>query len=85
MKEAKNKVPLYRKFEENYKHDVEEVTLENRKKQLSDIRNFYKPLDREEMKQHNRQYSSLRKEKDAKIQADRLKQKAELEEWNKNL
>ena len=48
MKEHKNKVPLYRVFEDKFK-DVEEMTLENRKKQLNDIRNFYKPLDREEL------------------------------------
>ena len=58
---------------------------ENRKKQLNDIRNFYKPIDRDEMNEHNRKYASLKKEKDAKIAADRAKQRAEIEEWNKNL
>ena len=37
------------------------------------------------MKAHNRNYSSVRKEKDAKIAAERAAQKAELEAWNKNL
>ena len=39
-----NSKPLYKVYEEKYKNDVEMPQLEQKKKQLEDLRNFYKPL-----------------------------------------
>ena len=41
-----NSKPLYKVYEEKYKHEVEMPQLEQKKKQLEDLRNFYKPLQK---------------------------------------
>jgi hypothetical protein len=38
--------PTYKKIEENYQKSVEMPSLAERKKQLEEIRNFYKPIDK---------------------------------------
>ena len=52
--------PLYKKLEVVERRQ-ESTALEERKKKLSEIRNFYKPIDPQEMKSHLRAYSSTKK------------------------
>ena len=49
VKEVLNKKPLYKQFEEKYQQEVEMPTLEQKKKQLEELRNFYKPIERQEI------------------------------------
>lgn len=46
MKEVNKVKPLYKIYEEKFMKEVELPQLELKKKQLEDIRNFYKPLDK---------------------------------------
>lgn len=42
--------------EETYKNTIVATELEERKKQLEDIRNFYKPIEKEDFKDHLKKY-----------------------------
>lgn len=44
IKAVINSKPLYKVYEEKYKQEVEMPYLEEKKKQLEDLRNFHKPL-----------------------------------------
>ena len=50
--EVKAKEPMYKKIEKNYKKSVEMPALEQKKEKLEQIRNFYKPIDRQEVEDH---------------------------------
>ena len=50
MKEVVRKKPLYKQYEEKYYEQVELPTLEQKKKQLEDLRNFYRPIEGQELK-----------------------------------
>ena len=56
MKEVVRKKPLYKQYEEKYYEQVELPTLEQKKKQLEDLRNFYRPIEGQELKQHAMKY-----------------------------
>jgi hypothetical protein len=43
-------------IEEKYKEETEMYELKKRKKVLKELRNFRKPLDREELEEHARRY-----------------------------
>ena len=67
-KESKSKVreilshkPLYLKKEEEF-IKVEMSSLQEKKKQLEDIRNFYKPIKSEAIIQHQNHYETLKKD-----------------------
>jgi hypothetical protein len=52
--------------------------LKKRKEKLAEIRNFYKPFDKEEMIEHNKKYQTLKKAKNYIINENRMKEKAEI-------
>ncbi len=57
---AKPKQPLYKLYEEKYKQEVELPQLEQKKKQLEEIRNFYKPVPKTELEDHAVKYERIR-------------------------
>ena len=71
MKEVKHRKPIYKKIEEKYQKSVEMPNLAERKKQLENIRNFYKPIDKEQMNEHLKNYKSIQHEKNELIQKKR--------------
>lgn len=46
VKEVVKAKPLYQKYEQKYKQEYELPELELKKKQLEEIRNFYKPIEK---------------------------------------
>ena len=72
--------PIYKKIEEKYQKSVEMPNLAERKKQLENIRNFYKPIDKEQMNEHLKNYKSIQHEKNEKImkkRADSIREQRE--------
>lgn len=57
---VKSQTPLHMLIEREQKNK-EGSLLEERKKKLADIRSFYKPIDREAMQKHIRDYSTTKK------------------------
>lgn len=56
------------------------TALQEKKKQLEDIRNFYKPIDKEELLEHQAAYQSIKKQKARLIQERREQDKREQKE-----
>ena len=69
---VKSTTPLHMVNEREYKKQ-EGNALEERKKKLQEIRGFYKPIDREAMQKHQRDYSTTKKEKEALVRQNREK------------
>jgi hypothetical protein len=57
--------------EEKYQKSVEMPNLAERKKQLENIRNFYKPIDKSEMIEHMKNYETTKREKETLIKQNR--------------
>lgn len=55
--------PLYKVYEEKYKQEVELPQLEQKKRQLEEIRNFYKPMPKTELEDHAVKYERIRQGK----------------------
>ena len=71
MKENTRKLskarPYHEQLEERYKKEVEMPELEKKKKELMEKRNFYKPIDKIEIMEHQRRYEeAVRSKTDAK-------------------
>ena len=62
---------MHKKIEQKYQKSVEIPALAQKKKQLEDIRNFYKPIDKEEMEKHKKDYYSIKVEKGELIKKHR--------------
>lgn len=71
VKEVMHRKPTYKKIEENYQKSVEMPSLAERKKQLEEIRNFYKPIDKSQMIEHLKHYETIKQEKQQLIQKNR--------------
>lgn len=77
--------PLYKIKEQQYEEAYEIPGLAERKEQLKKIRDFYKPIDIEEMKEHMQAYKHIRKEKNLIIQENRQASLKELRDHQRNL
>ena len=62
MIEVMHRKPHFKKVEEKYQKSVEMPNLAERKKQLENIRNFYRPIDKSQMIEHIKNYESTKKE-----------------------
>lgn len=51
---------MYLEIEEKFNHETEMYELKKRKRALRQLRNFRKPLDREELEEHARRYEDER-------------------------
>eukprot|EP00347_Sterkiella_histriomuscorum_P004265 403361109 len=79
VKHVINAQPLYKQFEEKYQKEVEMPHLELKKKQLEELRNFYKPIQRQDLQEHALKYEQIRsvkqeesrKQRDISIKAER--------------
>ena len=47
---------MFLKYEERFKQEVEMPILEEKKKQLEDIRNFFRPMERRQIEEHAQRY-----------------------------
>ena len=56
VKEVLHKKPLYKQYEEKYHETVEVPLLEQKKKHLEELRNFYRPIDNSELTEHAMKY-----------------------------
>lgn len=59
VREILSQKPLFKQREEEYVGS-EMTALQERKKQLEDIRNFYKPVDRAELIEHQHTYKHIK-------------------------
>lgn len=73
QKEKKTK-RLYEKIEENYNKEILMPELERKKKELEHIRRFHKPIKREELDEHEKNYQE-------KIKIELEKQRLKREKW----
>ena len=58
---SKKKKPLFRQIEENYITDIEMPRLEMRKAELAKIRIMHTHLNEEQLKQHQKWYSEMKR------------------------
>jgi hypothetical protein len=61
--QVKGSKPLYKVYEEKYKQEVELPQLEQKKRQLEEIRNFYKPMPKTELEDHAVKYERIKQGK----------------------
>lgn len=67
--------PLFLKYEERFKQEVEMPILEEKKKQLEDIRNFFRPMERRQIEEHAQRYEQARqikREESKRVRAQSL-------------
>ena len=62
FREVKKAKPKYKELEEKFQEEFEAPTLEERKKQLQELRDFKRPIDRQVLNQHDKQYIEKKKE-----------------------
>ena len=55
-KEGVKGKPLFQQYEERYRDEIELPQLENKKRQLEEIRNFRKPINRAAIEEHKQKY-----------------------------
>jgi len=65
---------LHEEIEERYAKDIVMPELEKKKKQLESIRKFHKPIKKEELDEHEKNYQE-------KIKVEREKQRMKREKW----
>lgn len=73
VQEKKSK-RLHEEIEERYKEHILMPELEKKKKELEDIRQFHKPIKREDLDEHEKNYLE-------KIKIEREKQRMKREKW----
>ncbi len=56
VKSVINSKPLYKLYEEKFKQEVEMPELEQKKKQLEDLRNLYRPIQKNDLQEHAMNY-----------------------------
>jgi len=54
-------------LKQNYENEAERTALVDHKEKLKEIRDFYKPIDRIEMNQWKKDYSSRKRELSLKL------------------
>ncbi|CAG9318416.1 unnamed protein product [Blepharisma stoltei] len=65
LAEIKKQKPLYQKMQEKFLQDVEMPELEKRKAELAKKRLLFQPLSKDDLAEHSKWYSQLRKEHNA--------------------
>ena len=71
---------LHQKYEEKYKRDFEIPELEEKKRQLEEIRKFFKPIPKTELEEHAMRYERVRQSKNEesrKIREESIKAQKE--------
>ena len=71
---------LHQKYEEKYKREFEMPELEEKKRQLEEIRKFFKPIPKSEMEEHAMRYERIRQSKNEesrRVREDSLKAQKE--------
>ena len=71
---------LHQKYEEKYKRDFEMPELEEKKRQLEEIRKFFKPIPKAEMEEHAMRYERIRQSKNEesrRVREDSMKAQKE--------
>ena len=63
VKEVKRKKSMFERLSESYR-EKEDSFLEERKKKLAIIRNIHKPIDEEEIKEHEQKFLELKRQKE---------------------
>ena len=76
---------MYKQYEDDYNEKFNVLTLEERKRQLEKIRNFYKPIPKDELTQHEKNYSSVKREMTIKIKNDRIEESKQIKEHYEKL
>lgn len=66
--------PLYKAIEDRYNKDILMPELQKKKKDLDSIRKFHKPIKREDLDEHEKDYQE-------KIKIEREKQRIKREKW----
>lgn len=61
FREVKKAKPKYKELEEKFQEEFEAPTLEERKKQLQELRDFKRPIDRQVLNQHDKKYIEKKK------------------------
>lgn len=85
---ARRGKPLFEKYEERYREEVELPGLEEKKKALEEKRNLYRPIDKRELEEHKVKYEAVKREKQEEIRRVReesLKAEREHKEKIKHL
>jgi len=84
VKKVMKTKPMYEILQEKFEVEVDAPSLEQRKQQLKDIRNFYKPLQRDDFTERGRSYDLTKKEIEMNIKMKRDQDKQTLKEHMKN-
>lgn len=66
--------PLYVEIEERYEHEIHLPELMEKKEKLQAKRNFYKPIVKKELDEHDKKYFSYKRNKDEEIRRNREKE-----------
>lgn len=85
IKQLKSMKKLHQRFEEDFKETVVQSALEKRKKTLEDIRNFHKPIQKEDFEDHEDNYHDIKMKKLEEIKKKREKEFKEREKHFKSL
>ena len=81
----KKEIPYHKKIEQKYQKSVEIPALAKKKKQLADIRDFYKPIDKDDMEKHKKDYYSTKVTNEEKVKKNREKDMKDLKDHRDNL
>ena len=81
-KEIKEDKYLHNKIVENYKNKVEMPVLEQRKAHLSELRNFYKPVRKEDIDEFEKEYMERKRLKTDRLRIEREKYYSDLGQGN---
>ncbi|CDW87268.1 UNKNOWN [Stylonychia lemnae] len=79
IKTVINSKPLYKQYEEKYIQEIEMPQLEMKKKQLEELRNLHKPIQKQDLLEHAMKYErmkqqqleDIKKHRDLSIQAEK--------------
>lgn len=63
--------PLYMVIEDKYKESIEMPDLEQKKKRLQDLRNFYKPITEMKIDKHQKDYEIIKRQMENEIRRQR--------------
>jgi hypothetical protein len=62
---------LHKKYEEKFKKEVEMPELEEKKRQLEEIRKYFKPMPKGEIEEHAMRYERIRQSKNEELRTKR--------------
>jgi len=71
VKQVMRERPLYMVIEDKYRESIEMPDLEEKKKRLQDLRNFYKPITDMKIDKHQKDYDMVKRQMDSEIRRQR--------------